>query len=520
MRLLKIGRNSSCDIVINNPRVSSLHAEIILLNNGDILLEDKQSKNGTYVMNHPIKPNTQVNIKRGDAIRFADTELRWEEIPYPEDLSNFKAVYGIGTNFRNEIQIIGNTVSRFHATLKIDKRGHSTLQDHSKNGTTVNGRKINFGQSVKISKKDSVICGGVPVNLSSYIEGSHMWYAVGTAAVAVVITLLVWLLPWSGTVSPSNQLAMENGVSCVYGGFYYKIQYADDPFRQIKGWPQEWYIGFNNNGNLEFTDNKNQLSPIYYNGTAFFISKDGELGTNRHVALPWEYRDKGTEESILQIANKVRYRNVNSNSPLLRYIMAFINADIISEEDALIWLERFQKSEIKISGVHEYLGVGLRGTKITNIRDLHNCQVIAESNDPKKDVALLRLNSRKTPEYIVEQEAIYNIEKARLDERSLEPQKEELLIIGYPGGEKISNENFDGKELRPTIHKTTLSMSPDDNRMQVQTIGIGGQSGSPVIDSNHRLVGVLCSGFSAIEVTYCCNIKHLKELYDKNRVRQ
>ena len=123
MRLLKVGRDASCDIVLHSDKVSSLHAEITLLNNGDILLEDKGSRNGTFLMNKPINPGTAVTVRRGDMIRFADVELQWGQIPMPEDNSSFKALYGIGSNFRNEIQISGNTVSRFHATLKIGKDG-------------------------------------------------------------------------------------------------------------------------------------------------------------------------------------------------------------------------------------------------------------------------------------------------------------------------------------------------------------------------------------------------------------
>ena len=145
MRLLKIGRDASCDIVLHSDKVSSLHAEITILNNGDILLEDKNSRNGTFLMNKPIKAGTGITVRRGDAIRFADVELMWNQIPMPENNSNYKALFGVGTNFRNEIQISGNTVSRFHATLKIGKDGKAYIQDHSKNGTTVNGRKIPTG---------------------------------------------------------------------------------------------------------------------------------------------------------------------------------------------------------------------------------------------------------------------------------------------------------------------------------------------------------------------------------------
>ena len=63
MRLLKIGRDVACDIVINSAKVSSLHAEITLMNSGDILLEDKGSRNGTFVQNQAIKPGSPVNIR-------------------------------------------------------------------------------------------------------------------------------------------------------------------------------------------------------------------------------------------------------------------------------------------------------------------------------------------------------------------------------------------------------------------------------------------------------------------------
>lgn len=36
MRLLKIGRDSSCDIVIPRNEISSLHAELTLLASGDM----------------------------------------------------------------------------------------------------------------------------------------------------------------------------------------------------------------------------------------------------------------------------------------------------------------------------------------------------------------------------------------------------------------------------------------------------------------------------------------------------
>lgn len=522
MRLLKVGRDSSCDIVLHSDKASALHAEITILNNGDILLEDKNSRNGTFVMNRPIKSGTQVSIKRGDAIRFGDVELIWDQVPRPEDLSRFKAVYGIGKSMRNDIQIAGNTVSRYHATLKIDKSGKAFLQDHSKNGSTVNGERLNPGQTRQVKRGDSIVCGGVPVNLSQFIPGNPWRKIVGIAAAIAVLVIGSWAawtyIPWNSTISPVTTQAMENASACVYGGYYYEINVKDDPFKKvIKGWPDKWYLGVGSNGKLQVNTSTEGLNPIGYTGTAFFISKDGEMGTNRHIAVPWEYRDAEDEENIRQQMEKARQATSGNLYELLAYS---VMTGALSADDANAWLRRYQNSPLEIGGKHAFFGVGLTGSKVNNQIDLQQAQVIAESGDPKKDVALIRLNSRKTPDYIVKMGAIYDIENARVDERTLKPQDEELTITGYPMGETVTNQTFDGKELRPTIHKASLSKTPDDNQIQIQAVGIGGQSGSPVIDKSHRLVGVLCSSFSGTEVTYCCNIKHLVELYNKHKVRE
>lgn len=522
MRLLKVGRDSNCDIVLHSDKASALHAEITILNNGDILLEDKNSRNGTFVMNRPIKPGTQVSIKRGDAIRFGDVELIWNQIPMPEDLSNYKAVYGIGTSMRNDIQIAGNTASRYHATLKIDRKGKAFLQDHSKNGSTINGERLNPGQTRQIKRGDSIVCGGVPVNLAQFIPSNNLSKIIGIAATIAILVVGGWAawkyIPWNNSITPVTTQAMENASACVYGGYYYEINVKDDPFKNvIKGWPDKWYMGIGPNGKLQVNTTTDGLSPLGYTGTAFFISKDGEMGTNRHIAVPWEYRDADDEENIRQQMEKARQATSGNLYELLAYN---VMTGALSADDANAWLRRYQNSPLEISGKHAFFGIGLTGSKVNNQIDLQQAQVIAESGDPKKDVALIRLNSRKTPDYIVKMGAIYDIEHTRVDERSLKPQDEELTIIGYPMGETVANETFDGKELRPTIHKASLSKTPDDNQIQIQAVGIGGQSGSPVIDKSHRLVGVLCSGFKGTEVTYCCNIKHLVELYNKNRVRE
>ena len=167
----------------------------------------------------------------------------------------------------------------------------------------------------------------------------------------------------------------------------------------------------------------------------------------------------------------------------------------------------------------EYIGVALTGTNFTTIADLYSCQVIAESGDKERDVALIRLNSKKTPDDIVKG-GIFDIENARVDETSLIPQEEELTTIGYPS-EFGTGMNLitKGTEYLPTVHRTYVSKTPDDDMFQLQSNVVGGQSGSPIIDKEHRLVGVVFGSYRGTDVAYGCNIKHLKALYDKNKAR-
>lgn len=525
MRLLKIGRDASCNIVLHSDKVSSLHAEMTVLNNGDILLEDKNSRNGTFLMNQPIKSGTSVSVKRGDAIRFGDVELMWNQIPMQEDNSNYKALFGIGSNFRNEIQISGNTVSRFHATLKIGKDGKAYIQDHSKNGTTVNGLKVMFGQNVRIKRSDAIACGGVPVELKQFMPGPKvLTKLIGAIAVAAILVGVAFGVKHFMDGGKPSIKALEKATVCVLGQYYIEVTLEDDPFTNlIKVWPKTWKFGLYEFSKGEWrialeTFSNIEVSPISYSGTAFFLSENGELGTNRHIALPWEYLPENQIEAIRQqLQNALTHNNTN----LVDLLQDAINEGYLNTTNANSYLDRLRKSPIKkITGSRTFFGVALTGTNIGSIADYKACQMIAESGDSKKDVALLRLNDPKTPEHIIKG-GYFDIENAHMDESTLIPQEKTLITMGYPGSFTLGFFTADGRELLPTVHKVSISKTPDDNQFQFQGVGVHGASGSPIIDAkNHHLVGVLCSGFEGTDFSYGCNIKHLVELYNKHKVKK
>ena len=148
MKIIKIGSSQSCDLVLD-----SQHAEMTILDDGQIILEDKNSKNGTTVGNKKIEPGREVNVQRGDRISFADVPLVWAKVPVAEKLTAYKSVYNIGSNYRNEMIVNSQTVSRFHASVRVGKDGKVYIHDNgSRNGTMVNGVKIAANKDVRIKK--------------------------------------------------------------------------------------------------------------------------------------------------------------------------------------------------------------------------------------------------------------------------------------------------------------------------------------------------------------------------------
>ena len=79
-------------------------------------------------------------------------------------------------------------MSRFHATLvkKSDKKWY--IQDHSKNGTTVDGKAIPSNQEVKLKKRDKILCAGVAVQ-NPYGEGKPVNYKKILTVVSIFLLL-------------------------------------------------------------------------------------------------------------------------------------------------------------------------------------------------------------------------------------------------------------------------------------------------------------------------------------------
>lgn len=510
MRLLKVGRSVSCDIVLRSDKVSSIHAEITVLNNGDIILEDKGSHNGTYVMNQRIASDTPVNIRRGDAVRFADVELMWDQVPMPERSDNYKAMYSIGSNFRNEIQITGHTVSRFHATLKIDKSGRAYIQDHSKNGTMVNGNRISSGQNVAIKRSDSVTCGGVPVDIKRYIPGSMMPKLLMIAAclvavVAVGFAAYTFLKSDKETLKPvEHDKHYRKTVVLAHVEYEYDLYIKDNPFMH--------YV-------------PNSALPVYSKsggggyGTAFFVDNEGRLVTNKHVANPWVSADADERTSLGLIREAVMSELLPNRSveyfvrnfydgyvdyeyePILERIYSDSNEDTTL---IAMLVSQFHRCDCEWVGRISDLSIAIPGVGYRGPSDFEPCTVCTVSD--KYDIALIQLHSRVTPEGV----NVVNLnDYVAIEDLSV---KEDYYYMGYPDGMYL-NYSFDSEEYTCKYGSFKLSRTPKHDKIEFNRKELAGVSGSPIFDTYGRLVGIIHSGRDYAETTYAAPAKHVYNMY-------
>ena len=286
MKLIVIGSGSGAHLKLNSQFVSGYHAELLLLDNGEILLTDKGSKNGTYLNDQRLQPNKDIPIKRGDVVRFADQTLDWRNVPAlpMPDISKIKEMRGIGTNFRNKHQLQGERVSRFHATLtkKNDKNWY--IQDHSKNGTTVNGKAIPSNQDIKLKKGDKILCAGVPVP-NPYGEGSAVNYRKIFMTLSIILFLcggtygIMKLIDnisddnsggkiISGRPTPDEEIyaKYKNSTVLLIGFYYYKVSAGNLDLEKDLGLPTEVIIS---NGKLKRV-NGLRANMNSFTGTGFY----------------------------------------------------------------------------------------------------------------------------------------------------------------------------------------------------------------------------------------------------------
>ena len=506
MKLLKIGSSPSCDIILRSKYVSALHAEISILDNGEFVIEDKNSSNGTFVGNTKITPNTEVSIKRGDYVRIADMDLPWNRIPTIKT-PKCNLLINIGSSFRNDIILNSGAVSRYHAVLKVIGRKAFICDNGSKNGTTVNGIKITPGKDIRIKRGDNISCADEDVTeqIAPYIPSRFVnKFAIPAAiitAVAVVAAVCYMLIPTKG---PKEARDLIPATVYIHSAYHYNVKVAGITFR----WPVD------------------ESEYKYASGTGFFVDHEGRIGTVRHVAVPWDvaYNPEEREQAEMDIREylhkQIRVTHVTTNNDLRVLRSTFIGDIIYNQCTSVAGINAVLStihSTPTIEGEMDFLAVGYSGQMYQSISSFDRCMLVAESGDANKDVALLQLNTKKTPDFIK-----YVFDLSNVSDKVLNPMSETLYTIGYPHG-LLWNLDIKERTLSPSIRKTSCSKTPTKYNFEFQESSVGGASGSPVflfegsLHKKCRLVGILSAAYaSEAGPTVAAHAYFLRKLYEQN----
>lgn len=453
MRLYTIGRSAQSQIVLNSEFCSSNHAELLLLDNGDMLLTDKGSSNGTYVNGSKLAPGKEVQVTRQDTITFANERLNWSLVPVIRQ-SDVKRIISIGTNAMNTIQLHSDMVSRFHATIKQKNDGKWYICDHSSNGTSVNGVTIPKNQDFPITKRDEIKCAGETVlNPISGNGGGRkpigaILAGISVAAVIAIGVAAYFLLNWTDariykTYAPAT--------AAIVTTYYYKLSAPEmETVRCVRNSEDgQWY----------YFNGSNQMVAA---ATGFFISEDGAIVTNLHVAEPWVYDEE------LQTSIKAWYRGQHR----LKYGVDVADADI------------------KIEGYLENTVVIPNG-QIFDETNVTRCRVIYSSKSKEVDLAIFQTMNNRLPDGV----SYIPVSKIQNEDIAVGSS---VYAMGFPMLGMLQDTGDVEKMPSKPLQASGVSGDITQNNHKVEyslSVPIAeGSSGSPVFDKNGRLIGVVNAG--------------------------
>lgn len=485
MRTIKIGRSSTNDCVFTNPSVSKLHAMLTVDSDGQHgVLKDLSSTNGTYVNGYRIQTDTKVSY--GDKIRFGSEETTLREILEKVNKTVMKVTprmeqRSIGKSPDNHIVLNYSDVSRKHAILYKDNNGNIVIEDtNSTNGTYVNGIRIT---SKVLQQGDKVtITRNYPLNWENIFSPSNgrirkhdfQWTKPTIAILSVLVLCVAGYFVWKNMSWSKEKIYDEyNSAVCLvelqYG--YRVLIEGTDVTAKLYG-----------SDLIYIDDNQIKQGVTGGGGTAFFISEDGKLATNLHIARPWLF------ENHSQLIKQNVDLKILTKYPIL------------------------SRSSVEVEGVMTYIGIIPNGLPVT-ASNLIECREIKGHNDTNKDVAVLQTLTLKLPAQVTN---IIDINKADASEEAIKVGKT-VYTIGFPYTLSIGvNSN---KELANQAQEGSVTQDQGEYSFGHNAATAGGASGSPMLNDKGRLVGVHSAGMTgstgAQGFNSAIKVKYLLELLGK-----
>lgn len=496
MSTIKIGRSKACDCVFSDPSVSKEHA--MLYYDGSTQqyrLKDLNSTNGTAVNRRPLTEERVVT--KEDRISFGgyDTtltailETAKRQAAQKKAAAQRNALQGrlmpgallIGRDPGCTIRLAAPDVSKQHAQLYIDAQGNPAISDlGSTNGTFVNGQRVTQatlrpGDSVRVASQELAWQQYVripeppqqPVQRRKRRSLAWLWITLA-AVFAGCAAVAIWYF-WPNKMN-EKQIAdnYTNSVAWVVNVYGFKV-YVDGEDATATVYRAERLTGTQNevleknfgaevmSEYVHIEDGDLKAGPNMAQGTAFFISDDGKLATNLHIAKPWL---AGDEEQANQIMDRVKRMN-------------FLQGNF---EVAL--------TKIKVEPVCVGMVLVLNGD-IFDETNFKKCKLLKGGDNLEKDVAVIQLLDKKTPDMV---KKFVDLNEAETDPKATK-QGEKIFTIGFPYGLQINL--TDKEEVRNQIGSGICSNDYGEFLFGFNAPIAGGASGSPIFNERGHLVGVV-----------------------------
>lgn len=455
MKTIYIGKSSDNDIVIEDAFVSRKHLRISLQANGEYLLEDLGSTNGTFVNGNRVQ---QKILSSNDVVKIGETILPWKNYflslpskPFPSE-SPLKTIR-IGRSETNDFVIANPSVSQQHATLQIFSDEQFVLIDNnSTNGTYVSGKKIDKSW---VSSSSQIQFGNEKILISQILQAVQLpqiaqkWFASetetskGQASVAPSKyekkAVSKRRFPFEGLA-----LAVLLGLAA-YGGIIYLKQHNESKQK------------------LELEDEKSKLK----------TEKD-ELS---------DYNEEGkkiNKEEATEEQNQHENKNPKPSSNNLEDIVE-------NAEQAIFRVDAYQ------NGISQGFGTGFfvknSGIGVSNYHVFapgNQWQIKLKNGETYEVTKILEENS--TLDYIIFATNAQNV--ANLPIASQVPRKgQDIFVIGNPQGFELSVTKGIVSGIR-NYNQYQGTASEGDNYLQIDAPISSGNSGGPVFNMNGEVVGI------------------------------
>ena len=322
-----------------------------------------------------------------------------------------------------------------------------------------------------------------------------------------------------------------SGVVLILNQYYYKVMLPD-----CKPW---CFTGIDEDGEMQgVTPDEKEIAknPAMLTGTGFFVSHDGKIITNRHVAHPTiDFKD-----AKVSVSNVLKSLQVLIGQELKQYSYQYDELEIekndcytsddygnmfVDEEkmqqinekerelqelfeqgkEMIEQIANVDVSKIKMETVCK-VSIAYNNSVVKKLADFTECTVNAVSKNENADLALLQLKSRKTPD------GAYVFDIAGGDDDNNLETSEPLYMIGYNAGFAIAST---AQGIKAQITRGEISQKSDADKILYTIPALPGSSGSPVINSYGDLVAVNFAGMQNTQsFNYGIRMNRVKQFAD------